>query len=241
MGIGIISRGTKGAKVFQDDQKPWKVYGGFGEGLREFHLSPGLPADDTTNTPTNFICTAVGTSPVTVGVADGFPLLVTTGGTEYDGQNIQLRGATAKLSSSTEVFVRAKLKASEATDSDLLFGLCILKTDLMKTSAAHGVLATGVEGVFFVKVDGGTSIYAKSYKAGTEASSVLVGTLGVVSADYAIWWDGAFVHFYINDIEVAKFAGTLPDQMLTPSFNFRAGSAAARTLSVAEFAFVDVE
>jgi len=241
MGLELITRGTKGAKVWQDSQKPWKVYGGVGEGLREFHLRPGMPADDTTNSPTELIATVTGSSPTTIGIVDGYPLLTTTGATEYDGSNLQLRGSTAKLVASTELFLRGKIKASEATDSDLLFGLCQLKTDLMKTSTAHGVLATGVEGIFFVKVDGGTSIYAKSYKAGTEYSSVLVGTLGVVNIDLAIWWDGVYAHFYVNDVEMAKFAGTLPDQMLTLSVNFRAGSAAARTLSYSEICFVDIE
>lgn len=241
MGIQMTGIGSKGAKVYADDQKPWKVYGGFGEGLREWHLRPGLPCDDTTLVPTEFVTTVSGTSPTTAGIVDGYPLLFTTGATEYDGINSQVRGSVAKLSSTRQAFLRAKVKISDATQSDFLFGLCQLKTDLMKTSAAHGVLATGVEGAFFVKVDGATAILFKTLKAGTEYSSVSVGTMGVVDIDFAIWWDGTYVHAYINDVEVAKVGGTLPDQMLTPSINVRAGEAVAKTLSVAEYAFVSVE
>lgn len=240
MGIGIKDIGSSGAKVFQDDTKPWKIYGGFGEGLREWHLRPGLPADDTTNSPTEFIATQGGTSPTTVGILQGYPLLITTGGTEYNGTNLQLRGSVAKALANKPAFLRGKMKLSDATQSDFLFGLCQLKTDLMNTSSSHAV-NSAVEGAFFVKVDGSTNILFKVLKAGTEYSSVSVGTMTTSDIDYAIWWDGAYFHAYIGDVEVAKVAGTLPDQALTPSINVRAGEAAAKTLSIAEMAFVSVE
>jgi len=179
MGIQLVDIGANGGKIWQDQSYPWKVYGGMGQGIRSWVLRPGLPADDTTLVPTEFIVTQVGTSPLTVGEAAGYPLLLTTGATEYDGANIQLRGETMTFAAAKQAFLRGKIKLSEATQIDFLFGLCELKTDLMKTSAAHGVLATNVEGVFFVKVDGGTSILLKSYKDGTEAASVAVGTMSI--------------------------------------------------------------
>jgi hypothetical protein len=189
MGVIQVARGN--GLVFEDQAKPWKTFGGAGDGVRVFALGPGLPSDDTTNSPTNFINTQVGTSPATVGAATKYPLLITTGATEYNGSNLQLRGALMKFVSTQYAVLRAKIKLSVADQSDFLFGLCILKTDLLKTSVAHGVLATNVEGVFF--------------------------------------------------LQVAQFAGTLPDTECTPSFNVRNGAAVAVTASVAELGYVVVE
>jgi len=245
MSVEFNSKGSNGAKIWQDSVYPWRVYGAMGEGARAWALRPGLPCDDTTGDPTEFVVTVVeagtGDSLLTVGEVHGYPLLLTTAADEYDGLNVQLRGETMKFASAKEAFIRGKFKLSEATHIDFLFGLCELKTDLMKTSAAHGVLATNVEGVFFVKVDGGTTIYVKAYKDGTETTSVSAGTMTTSDIDYALWWDGTWVHAYIDDVEVATFAGTLPDGECTPSINLRAGSAAARTASVAELAFVSIE
>lgn len=242
MGVTLNPIGANGAKIWQDDVYPWKVYGAIGQNVRAWALKPGLPCDDTTLVPTEFVNTVTGTSPVTAGVAQGYPLLLTTGGTEYNGINLQLRGAQAVCAAGKQAFVRAKVKLNEATQSDFLFGLCELKTDLMKVSAAHGVLATAVEGIFFVKVDGSTAIQVKSYKAGTENVSVAAaGTMGVADIDLALWWDGVNVHAYIDNVQVALFAGTLPTAVLTPSFNVRNGASSAVTVSVAELAYVSVE
>lgn len=240
MSVALNPIGSNGGIILQDNVYPWKVFGGFGDGIRAWALGAGTDSDDTTNSPQAFIATQGGTSPLTVGEVQGYPLLLTTGATEYNGSNIQLRGATAKLVAAKQAFLRGKFKLSDATQSDFLFGLCQLKTDLLKTSVAHGV-NTSVEGVFFFKADGATTIYAKAYKAGTEETSVSVGTMSTSDIDYAIWWDGSKVHFYINNVEVTSFAGTLPDQVLTPSLNVRAGEAAAKTLSIAELAYVEVE
>jgi hypothetical protein len=239
MGVIQVARGN--GLVFEDQAKPWKTFGGAGDGVRVFALGPGLPSDDTTNSPTNFINTQVGTSPATVGAATKYPLLITTGATEYNGSNLQLRGALMKFVSTQYAVLRAKIKLSVADQSDFLFGLCILKTDLLKTSVAHGVLATNVEGVFFFKVDGATDILLKSYKDGAETASVSVGTMGTDDIDYAIIWDGSTVRAYINDVQVAQFAGTLPDTECTPSFNVRNGAAVAVTASVSELGYVVVE
>ena len=59
--------------------------------------------------------------------------------------------------------------------------------------------------------------------------------------DLAVRWDGVKFHFYVNDVEKATIAGTLPTVALTPSINWRTGATAAITLSVAELAFVSVE
>ena len=246
MSVELISVGTAGAKIWQDGTYPWKVYGAVGEGARSWALQPGIPCDDTTLDPTCFVVTVVeagggGDSTITAGEVQGFPLLLTTDNAEYDGLNVQLRGEQAKLIAAKQVYLRGKFKLSEATQSDFLFGLAELKTDLMKTSSAHGVLATGVEGAFFVKVDGATAINFEVYKDGAKESTTAVGTMTTSAIDYAIWWDGTRIHVYVDNVEVATLIGTLPDGNLTPSINFRAGTTTAITASVAELAYVSIE
>lgn len=233
--------------IWQDSAYPWKIYGGIGEGIRSWALKPGIPCDDTTGDPTEFTVTVVeggsGDSTITPGLVQGYPLLLTTDDADYDGLNVQLKGSLAMCSATTPWYLRGVVKASVAALSDLLFGMCLPKTDLCKTSSAHGVLATGVEGAFFFKVAGAssTTIYAKVYKAGTEVASTAVGTLATADIDLAIRWDGTYFHFYVDNVEKATIAGTLPTVALTPSLNWRTGAAAAITLSVSELAFVSVE
>lgn len=240
MGIQFLPTGPNGALVARDQDKPWRIYDAYGDGVREYHIRAGMPCDDTTARPLEFVSTLAGTSPVTAGQAAGYPLLVTTGSTEYNGANVQLTGEHAKLVSGKEVFLRGKMIVSEEKTCDLLFGLCELKTDLLKGSVAHGITATSVEGVFFFKASGATetTIYLKSFKDGTEAASVAVGALSKTDpVDLALWWDGVRLHAYVNDVEKAVIQGTLPDGELTPSLAFKTGAAAAITLSVAELAF----
>jgi len=244
MGLAFRSIGTKGAGAWQDDRFPWKTYKALGDGATAFNIREGLAFDDTTARPIEFVNTLTGTSPITAGVAAGYPLLITTGGTEYNGVNMQRAGESAKLVAGSETFLRGKFLPSEEKTVDFLFGLCELKTDLMKVSAAHGVLATNVAGVFFVKVSHASevTIYLKSYVSGAETSSVAVGTLSkTVAVDLALWWDGNRVHAYVDDVERALVSVSLPAGELTPSINFRTGATAAFTLSIAELSFASFE
>jgi hypothetical protein len=229
-----------GALVFTDADKSWRLFDAIGDLVRKYVLTAGIPCDDTTLIPTEFVVTQTGTSPLTAGEVIGYPLLATTGATEYNGLNAQLKGETAKLVAGKTAFLRGKIKLSEATNLDFLFGLCELKTDLMKTSAAHGVLATNVEGVFFVKVAGATTLFLKVYKDGTEVFTLAVGAADTSDHDYELVWDGSAVCAYYDGSLIAKFAGTLPDGELTPSLNLRAGSAAARTASIAGLWYVSI-
>jgi len=239
--MGIVFRpiGTKGGALVSDDADPRKVYAGFGDGVRVWSLKPGLPCDDTTFRPDEFVNTLTGTSPITRGVAAGYPLLVTTGATDYNGVNMQLAGEFGKLAAGTEIYARGKIKLSVDLQSDLLFGLAELKTDLLATSAGHAITAAAVAGVFFYHAAHASdkTIYVKAYASGAQATSVAVGTLGTDDIDYALWWDGNKVHAYLYGVQVAEFAGTLPAGELTLSLNVRTGAAAAVTASIAEMSF----
>lgn len=244
--MSVVREQIKGAELIKDQEKPWRIFGAIGEGARSWSLRPGLPCDPSSGDPLEFVITVTeagggGDSTMAVGQSADYPLKLTTDNANYDGINAQLRGESCKLDADTDVRIRMKAKASEASTSDLLFGLCELKTDLLATGTGHAVTASAVEGVFFVKLSGAATIYVKSYKNGVQQTSVEVGALTTSDVDLALWWDGANVRAYVNDIEVARFAGTLPDGDLTPSINFRTGATTAITLDVAELAFAAVK
>ena len=243
MGIVFRPYGQKGGMVASDDIDPRKVYAGFGDGVRIWSLRPGLPCDNTTFLPDEFIHTVTGTSPMTRGVAAGYPLLCTTGATDYNGMNVQLAGETATLAESKEVIVRGKIKLSVDLQADLLFGLAELKTALLNVSASHAITATDVAGVFFYHAAHASdkTIHLKSYVAGAQTASIAVGTLGTGDIDYALWWDGVKLQAFLNGAKVAEFSGGLPAGELTLSLNVRTGAAAAVTASIAEMALAVAE
>jgi len=242
--MGIVREQIKGAELIRDQARPWRVYGAVGEGARAWGLRAGLPCDASSGDPAEFVVTVLeagagGDSTLAAGQAAGYPLRITTDNADYDGVNAQLRGETVKIDADTDVRLRMKCKASEEDDADLLFGLCELKTALMATTSAHG-LSSGVAGVFFVSISGEPTLYVKAYKAGVQTTSIEVGALGTADIDLALWWDGSTVRAFVDDVEVARFAGTLPDGELTPSVNYRTGAAAAVTLDIAELGYAAI-
>jgi len=223
------------ALVYNDSAYPHRLFDAFGNNVRKFLLNGPPPADDTTNSPTEFIATAVGAgSAVTVGQTAGLPVVLTTDATEYDGLNVQVRGEQFKLVSGKPCYFGAALQVSEDTNVDLLVGLCELKTDLLKTSVAHGVLATNVEGAFFLKTDGATTLEMKVYKDGTQTFTGVASAAITKDVEhiFEIYWDGTTLKFYYDSVLISQISASLPDGDLTPSLNLRAGSANARTASI---------
>lgn len=215
-----------------------------GRGVRKYILSPGSCVDDTTGDPTGLVITVVeagtGDTLLTNAEAAGYKLLLTNAGNEYDGANIQVRGETFKLESGKPLSFRAELKANEATQSDLLVGLCELKTDLLNVTGSHAITSTNVEGAFFYKKDGATTIKAESYEAGAEVAGVnAVAAMSVVDTIYEIYWDGTTLYFYLDGVLVTSTT-SIPNGDLTPSINFRNGAASVATLYVKELSCIQV-
>lgn len=231
------TKGQNGAIVTYDasylNTKRW--LDAIGETVVKFKLEPGQAGgvDNATFIPNALTSTVTGTSPVTVSELVGESLLLTTGGTEYNGINLQSKNVAFKCEATKPMYFGIKCIAENATLSDLLFGMCVLKTDLLKVSAAHGILATNVEGIFFFKATAGTVLTFKTYKDGAETNTATYATAhGIIAAVYEFYWDGSKLYGYINNNLVGVFSANLPDTELTPSINIRAGSAAARTLIV---------
>lgn len=208
-----------------------------GNNVAKFELRPGQPSDDTTGKPTRFttVVTETGAGSCTIVNAPtaGVAMLLTTDDAEYEGIQLQALGEAFKLTAALPLYFGIKCSISDATQSDLLIGLCQTHGDLMKTAVSHGIAAASVEGVFFCKVDGATTIKAKAYVAGAETATANGATAMDTSAHiYEIVWDGTTVFFYFDGILVTSVAASLPTEDLTLSINFRTGEAAAKTMSV---------
>jgi hypothetical protein len=108
------------------------------------------------------------------------------------------------------------------------------KTDLLLGSVSHGVSATLVEGAFFLKTDGATTIASKLYKDGAQTFTANVGVAQTTTdLVFEMYWDGTTLSFYLDGVFVTSAKDGLPDGDLTLSLNVKAGSAAARTASIA--------
>lgn len=225
--------GATNSTKFYDESKSYRIYDAVGY-VAKFLSNQTEPCDDTTGLPTRFVVTQVGSNTIVNSATAGNYLTITTGGTEYNGVNAQVRGEEFKLSTGKPLYFGARLAINDATESDLLIGLAETNTVLLATSSAHGIGASNMEGAFFVKLDAVTAITARTYEANALTNSFAVGTaMDTAAHTYEIVWDGVSqLSFYFDGVIVGVCTGTLPNGDLTPSINVRAGSGAARTCEV---------
>lgn len=191
-------------------------------------VNSGLAAADA---PLGWTVTLVeagagGESTITMPDASGGALLLTTDNADNDGINLQLDGESFDLSATQRlVYFAARVRISDATQSDLLVGLCITDTDL---------LGGMTDGVYFRKVDGSASLAVVTEKDSTETETAAVHTM-VAATDVLLefYFDGTTVEFFVNGVSKATHTTNIPDdEALTPSIHFLTGEAAVKTCQV---------
>lgn len=192
-------------------------------------VGPGATVFDAAKPPSTALLTitavSIGAGTSTL-VCQDLGWLITNAGNEDDGINAQLTGGGYYCVAAKPWYFGAKVTISEATESDLLLGLCILDTTL---------LGGMTDGVYFECVDGGTGISTVTEKDSTETQNDTQGTMDTSAHVYEIVWDGTDVKYFIDGTQTAAGAHTthIPDnEPLTPSIHFLNGSAAARTCTV---------
>lgn len=178
-----------------------------------------------------FVVTATGTSPITASVVPGAVALITSGGSDFNGDNIQVVGTRFKLDANYPLYFGAKLTINEATQSDLVVGLFGLDTALTAASEAHALDITA-GGAGFTKLDNTTAGLFKTFTATVEKNSAAAFTATTAARIYEMYWDGAALHGYIDGVLVGKFTSDITTEVLTPSIAFRTGSAAAKTCTI---------
>lgn len=193
-----------------------------------------VPVDDTTGDPTAWTTTVVeagtGDSTVTSANISGGGLLITTAANENDGANIQLNGESFKLASGNLLYFGARLKVSDATQSDLFAGLAITDTDIL-----GGV----TDRIGFQKLDGSTDLTFALEKDSTETLTSALHTVAddtYVKIEFFVDYSGstANVAIFVDNVEQTAPAVTnLPDnEELRVSFHYLAGEAAAKTATI---------
>lgn len=157
--------------------------------------------------------------------AAGGELLITTDAAENDGANIQGKGEAFKLTSGKPCYFGCELKISDATQSDVLVGLCITDTDL---------LGGMTDGIYFRKVDGSAALSFVLEKDSTETTGAVLTM--VADTFYTLEWyfDGTNVDSYVDGVLQTRLAMTnlVDDEEITPSIHFLTGEAVAKTANI---------
>lgn len=205
----IAARGTDAVVFFED------------------FINPGTVASDAFPGWTSTLVEAgAGESTVTLADASGGAAVITTDDAENDGVNMQLKGESFGFAAAQKAtYFGIRFKASDATQSDFIAGLCITDTTL---------LGGMTDGVYFRKVDGSAAVEFVTEKDSSETATA--GVLTFVADTYYIlefYFDGASIEAFVDGVRVAQHTLTIPDdELLTPSVHFLTGEAAAKTLTI---------
>lgn len=163
--------------------------------------------------------------------ADGGVLLLTNSAADDDLNALQKVGESFKFESGKKLFFKARLKVSDAVESDFVVGLQITDTTPLAVT----------DGVYFRKDDGDANLDFVVVKDSTASTASAITT---VASDTYIT-----VGFYYNGVDEVVYAAStdsnnptirgklattnLPDdEELTISFGIQNGEAVAKTLSV---------
>lgn len=186
-----------------------------------------VASDALTNWTVTLVEAGAGETTITRPDASGGALLITTDANEDDGANLQLTTGESFGFASGQLltYFGIRLKSGEATQNDILVGLCITDTTL---------LGGMTDGVYFEKLDGGTSWSFVTEKDSTETQADTLGTL--VADTYVtleFCFDGTSIYAFIDGTLVATSTTNIPnDELLTPSIHFLTGNAAIETLTI---------
>ena len=229
----VASKTVVDQLVFYDSTYPHRWLNAFGpdvaKWLEEGVATPYQAANLLACCTTTVVSAGSGDSVVNVAGATGGALVITTGDKTDDGFNIQLNGAAFKFAAAHPAYFGIRLKSDEATQDDFLFGWA--------SPATTDLLAAVVDGLFFRKIDGSTSLAFVAVKDSTETivSGVQTFTANTYYV-YEIVYDGSLVHAYINGVLVASIAVSnlsFPnDEYLTPSIHFISGEDFVNTLTI---------
>ena len=165
------------------------------------------------------------TQAITAG--DGGILALVNSAADDDLNQIQWAVSTFRQAADKRLWIKARFKVSDATQSDLLIGLYVTDTSPVASKPSSGV--------FFQKLDGSTSLTLQVGSASTYSSL----TLGTMASDtyvtVGVYYNGAdTLTGFFNDVRVGSVASTnLPTAAdNSVGIALQNGDAVARTLSV---------
>lgn len=152
-------------------------------------------------------------------------LLLTNAGSDDNNGWLQKVGESFTFAAGKQTYFEARLKVSNATESDFVMGLQITDTTPLDVS----------DGVFFQKDDGDANLDFHVEKDDTPSSAT---ALAVVANDtfltMGFWYNGANrVWYHTNGVARGWLAVTnLPTEDLTVSFGIQNGDGNARSMTI---------
>lgn len=164
---------------------------------------------------------------------DGGLLLITNTAADNDLVSLQKKGESFRFASGKKLFFEARLKVSDATQSDVVVGLQITDTTPLDVT----------DGVFFIKADGSTTVSLSVEKNNT-ATTTSVGTMADDTfISLGFYYDGgSAIQYFVNGtLGGTSVTTNLPDdEDLTVTFAIQNGEAVAKTMTV-DYIFVAKE
>jgi hypothetical protein len=160
---------------------------------------------------------------------DGGLLLLTNSAADDDLVALQKTPAAFTFTAGKKTFFRCRFKVSDATQSDIVFGLQVVDTTPLDVT----------DGVYFLKADGSTSfsvICRKNATTGSTSASSIATLANDTYIELGFYYDGeSKVVYEVNGAVVGSLDGTsafLPDTTCTVSFALQNGEGAAKTMTV---------
>ncbi len=160
---------------------------------------------------------------------DGGLLLLTNTAADDDLIALQKTPAAFTFEAGKKTFFSARLKVSDAVQSDMVVGLQVVDTTPLDVT----------DGVYFLKSDGAATINficRKDAPTGSITASSIASMVTDTYMTFAFFYDGvATVYYAINGTVLGSLDASssyLPDTVTTLSFAIQNGEAVAKTMTV---------
>lgn len=172
-------------------------------------------------------------------------LVLTLGGADNDGGEVQLTETPIALSSGKRCYFEARVKLTLASGgtvaaNEIFVGLAAEQTTTNFMNAG-GTALTSDNCIGFVKYDAGATASAVMRAADVESSDTAVWTpTDGTFFRLAFYYDGTRTKFYVDGVEQAEISGSNPTADMTPTLWIKAGEAKANVLTT-DYVLVAVE
>ena len=160
---------------------------------------------------------------------DGGLLLITNTAADNDLVALQKNPAAFTFTAGKKTFFRCRFKVSDATQSDLVFGLQVVDSTPLDVT----------DGIYFLKADGAATvdfICRKNASTGSTSATAVATMANDTFIELGFYYDGqSKVAYEVNGSVLGSLDASstyLPDTTCTVSFALQNGEAVAKTMTV---------
>ena len=160
---------------------------------------------------------------------DGGLLLITNTAADNDLVALQKNPAAFTFTAGKKTFFRCRFKVSDATQSDIVFGLQVVDSTPLDVT----------DGIYFLKADGAATvdfICRKNASTGSTSASAVATMANDTFIELGFYYDGqSKVAYEVNGSVLGSLDASsayLPDTTCTVSFALQNGEAVAKTMTV---------